>query len=731
MSIINNIDLCRICSSTELTNVISLGEQYITSRFPLYGDFSTPKTPIDLCICSNCRLLQLRQTTFSSELYEYEYGYRSGISNTMREHLKQYQEEIVSKVLLNPGDTIVDIGSNDSTMLQYYSNQINRIGVDPTGKQFSQYYGSCKLLPTYFTLNNFKDEFGEIKCKIVSSISMFYDLPEPVVFAQDVNNILDDEGIWTCEQSYLINMLDTNSIDTICHEHLEYYSLKHIKYIADHSNFKIIDIKFNDCNGGSFRIYFAKQTSQTHTECTELINDILKKENDYGLNSDDIFETFMKKCDKEVKYLNDFIDTVNKNGKKIYIYGASTKGNCLLQYANIGEDRVKYAVERNLTKVGKMTNTGIEIISEETMRKSAPDYLLVLPWHFKSEIVKREADFLNGGGQFIFPFPNFEIIGSKPKLLITGCDGMIANYVLSNSEIKNYNVYGFGHSNESYMPNITKMYFDIQSELLEHNISIIKPDIIIHLASISCSKTAFENPLKTINLNGLVTAKICDIIYRNKWNTKLFNASSSEIYKGHIDYLVSENDSHKYHTHPYSIAKILGHTITDFYRQEMNQSFSNGTIFTVESKLKKPIFLLNKVAHHIRKWKQNQDILPLSVGNLDSHRNILHATDVASAIFAIILQETPDNYLICNSENYIMKDLVFLLFKYSGIEIEERDNVIYDKLHNKPVIIINNNRQLGIDSTPTNIRGESVNLKKIGWTPKVSINEILQEIIEK
>jgi cyclopropane fatty-acyl-phospholipid synthase-like methyltransferase len=411
MSIVNNIFFCRICNSSKLIDIIKLGEQYITSRFPVYGDFSTPKTRVDLCICENCRLLQLRQTTFSSELYEYEYGYCSGISNTMREHLKKYQIEILSKINLNIGDTILDIGSNDSTMLQYYSKDLIRIGVDPTGAQFSQFYGDCKLLPTYFTLNNFKERFGETKCKIISSISMFYDLPEPITFARDIYNILEDDGIWTCEQSYLIDMLEKNSIDTICHEHLEYYSLKQIKYIADNSNFKIIDIKFNNCNGGSFRIYFSKSKSKKYDECVDLINEILQKEISYGLDTNEIFEIFINNCDKEIKKLIDFIDIVNKNGKKVYVYGASTKGNCLLQYANIGEDKIKYAVERNHKKIGKMTSTGIEIISEEKMRESPPDFLLVLPWHFKEEIIKRENDFLNGGGQFIFPLPKFEIIG--------------------------------------------------------------------------------------------------------------------------------------------------------------------------------------------------------------------------------------------------------------------------------------------------------------------------------
>ena len=245
---------------------------------------------------------------------------------------------------------------------------------------------------------------------------MFYDLPQPLQFAKDIYDILDNDGIWTCEQIYLLSMLKTNSIDTICHEHLEYYSLYQIKNIADRANFKIIDIKFNDSNGGSFRIYFAKKESKLYEENTYLIDKIIKEEIEYGILDNKIFKYFMENCNEQINKLKKFIDIVNKNNKKMYIYGASTKGNCLLQYADIKENDIKYAVERNPKKEGKMTSTGIKIIMEEQMREENPDYLLVLPWHFKNEIIQRENDFLEKGGQLIFPFPKFEIIGSNQKL---------------------------------------------------------------------------------------------------------------------------------------------------------------------------------------------------------------------------------------------------------------------------------------------------------------------------
>jgi GDP-D-mannose dehydratase len=727
MNIVDNITKCRICDSTKLKIVMSLGDQYITSRFPEYGDFSTPKTPIDICVCSNCRLLQLYQTTNPSELYDYEYGYCSGISNTMREHLKNYQEEILKIVKINNGDVIVDIGSNDSTMLQYYSNNLKRIGVDPTGEQFKQYYNDVELLPTYFTYENFTNVYGNIKCKVVSSISMFYDLPQPVQFAKDIYNILDDDGIWTCEQSYLLSMLKTNSIDTICHEHLEYYSLHQIKDIADRANFKIIDIKFNDCNGGSFRIYFTKKDSKIYKENIDLINKILKDEIEYGVHDDKIFKHFMDNCDNQINKLKKFIDVVNKNNKKIYVYGASTKGNCLLQYGNITENDIKYAVERNPKKEGKMTSTGIRIIMEDKMRKEPPDYLLVLPWHFKNEIIQRESDFLEKGGQLIFPFPEFEIVGSNQKVLITGCNGMIAQYVIKR--FNNFNLYGIGKNEDNYDKNITKFFFDINNyNELDNVLTIVKPDYIIHLASISSSHYAFNNPIEALKTNGLITAYLCEIIHKNCWKTKLFNASSSEIYKGHIKYNIDENDNNMFHTHPYSIAKIMGQSIVDFYRQTYNLPFSNGIIFTVESSLKKPVFLLNKISNHIKHWLDNKE--PIILGNLDSYRNIIHASDVANAIFYILEEKNGNNYLICNDNSYKITDLVKLLYSRANINLIKDNNIFYDSNTNLPVISIQEN-QLSFESALTNISGTATNLKNIGWEPLISIENILDEIYLK
>ena len=402
----------------------------------------------------------------------------------------------------------------------------------------------------------------------------------------------------------------------------------------------------------------------------------------------------------------------------MYIYGASTKGNCLLQYAKLGEQSISFAVERNLNKIGKMTSTGIPIINEETMRNTPPEYLLVLPWHFRDEIIKREDNYLEKGGNLIFPFPHFEIYSKKTKALITGCDGMIAQYVKQELiNANNYTLFGIGHTLSSTKindPTIIKTYFDMNDTIkLEIILKVIQPSVIIHLAS-SSSYKSLHFPIEALYSNGMIVANLCDIIHRNKWkHVKLFNASSSEIYKGHVKYIVQEDDKNMYHSHPYSIAKIMGHSMIDFYRKTYNLTFSNGVIFTVESLLKRKEFLLNKVAHHARNYKQ--ELKPLIVGNLDSYRNILHAKDVAKAIHVIISQETGDNYLICNEVSYKMYDLVVELYKKMGIT------------NDLPLII--ENEMFGFDVVPTNITGKQVKLRDLGWKPTITIEQILNELL--
>jgi len=661
--------------------------------------------------CEDCGLVQLKHTVKNSELYEYEYGYRSGISNTMRAHLADYNKKLQELSCVKEGDSVLDIGSNDSTFLRYYPSSIRRIGIDPTGKQFVAYYkDDVELVPTYFTKEAVVDALGpQIRFKCVSSISMFYDLPDPVQFAKDIYDVLEDEGVWTLEQSYILTMLKRNSIDTICHEHLEYYAIRQIRDILQRANFKIISIELNDCNGGSMRVFAAKAGS-SYAEQVYVLAGLIDEETAYGVNEVSCYTDFEERCNREADTLVGFIDTMNACGKETWIYGASTKGNCLLQYADIGPSRIRYAVERNLAKVGKMTATGIEIISEETMRSTPPAFLLVLPWHFRDEIVERENAFLAAGGQLIFPFPHFEIVSKKKRALITGWSGQIAAYV-RKSLAAEYELYGLGGSG-------------FPRDSLELALKSVRPDVVVHLAGISNSEEAKKNLVKTLETNGLMCAKICEYIQKYALPTRLVNASSSELYKGHLNRLVEEDDVSYNHLHPYSIGKLMSHTTVQYYRKEYGLPFSNAVLFMTESKLRKSEFLMPKIVAHAKQWKYTHNVL--SLGSLDSYRNINHAEDVASAIQLILKQDIGDDYLVCGHEHYMVLDIVKKAYSLFDIVLEGDNSVLYDKASGLPVIEI----QQGFRSAVTNINGNATKLRKLGWTPKYTLESILLDLKE-
>jgi GDPmannose 4,6-dehydratase len=260
--------------------------------------------------------------------------------------------------------------------------------------------------------------------------------------------------------------------------------------------------------------------------------------------------------------------------------------------------------------------------------------------------------------------------------------------------------------------------------LLENALNIVKPDMIIHLASISSSHYAFNNPTDAIYANGTLVSALCEFIHKHNWTTKLFNASSSEIYKGHVHYTVSDGDTNMFHLHPYSISKIMGHSIVDFYRTVHNRPFSNGVIFTTESHLKNPEFLLNKVAKHINYWKLGKRET-LTIGNLDSYRNIIHASDVANAIHVLMCSDYYGSVLICNTETNQMEDLIKRLFVLSGLPVEFGEHEV----------IVNGEVILQIDPAPvsdsiaTNINGFPAKLMELGWNPLMSVDDVLRSLL--
>ena len=402
---------CRVSGSSHLVSVLNLGEQALTGVFPRTPDEVVDSGPLELVWCPESGLLQLGHSFDPTAMYGDNYGYRSGLNQSMVRHLTSKVAALTRCVTLEAGDTVIDIGSNDATLLKAYNvPHLRRVGVDPTGEKFRSYYPpDIELIADFFSGMNVRNVTSS-RAKIVTSIAMFYDLEDPVEFAREVHDLLDEQGIWHFEQSYMPSMLRMNSYDTVCHEHVEYYSLSSVVKILEAADLQPLDVVMNDINGGSFAVTAARSSSK-FTPNSPVINWLLDQELRLGLSTPAPFRAFEDRAFKHRASLVQLIRTLNDDGKTVFGYGASTKGNVLLQFCGFSADDIPCIAEVNADKFGCYTpGTHIPIVSEKEARENEPDYFLVLPWHFKAGIREREKEFLAEGGRMIFPFPEIEVV---------------------------------------------------------------------------------------------------------------------------------------------------------------------------------------------------------------------------------------------------------------------------------------------------------------------------------
>lgn len=409
---VTEINKCRISGSDNLITVLDLGVQALTGVFPKNVNDPITSGPLRLVWCPDSGLLQLKHTYDLSEMYGDNYGYRSGLNRSMVAHLQQKVKHLQRLRPVHSGDVVVDIGSNDATLLKAYDCQgLKRVGIDPTGNKFREFYTEdIRLIPDFFSSSVYRAELQAAPAKIVTSISMFYDLESPTDFVKDIHDILDIDGIWHFEQSYMPTMLRMNAYDTVCHEHLEYYSLGVVKRLLENCDMKIIDVQMNAINGGSFAVTAARKESKLKSNDT-VINWMLGQEDRMGLHTPRPFRQFEERVFEHRENLQRLIRDLNADGKTVMGYGASTKGNVLLQFCGLTTKDIPYIAEVNPDKFGAFTpGTNIPILSEAEVKAMKPDYMLVLPWHFRDNIIQREAEYLASGGKLIFPMPEIEIV---------------------------------------------------------------------------------------------------------------------------------------------------------------------------------------------------------------------------------------------------------------------------------------------------------------------------------
>ena len=392
--------------------MVDLGVQALTGVFPKSREQRITSGPLRVVLCRGgeecCGLLQLEHSYSHDEMYGTNYGYRSGLNDSMVRHLHGEVGKIMNAIKLHPGDLVLDIGSNDGTTLAAYPADCVLVGIDPTGVKFREFYRSdIKLIPEFFSAELVAKAFPGRKAKVITSFSMFYDLEQPLQFMREVASVLDEEGIWIFEQSYMPTMLERNAYDTICHEHLEYYGLRQVQWMAERAGLKILEVEFNDVNGGSFSVMVTKHAS-ARPAATRQIADVLERERALGLADTAPYLEFARRTERHREMLKTFLDKARSQHKTVFAIGASTKGNVIMQYCGISQNDIAGVGEVNPDKFGSYTpGTLLPIIPEDEVLASKPDYLLVLPWHFR--------DFFLGnrkylGQKLVFPLPVLEEI---------------------------------------------------------------------------------------------------------------------------------------------------------------------------------------------------------------------------------------------------------------------------------------------------------------------------------
>lgn len=396
----STLEECRNCGSGEFAEIIDLGEIF-PSDFVL-SDEDIEGAPLVLIRCEICDLVQLGHTVDLDKMYR-EYWYKSSLNASMVRSLQDIVDSIQSRVRLEDGDYVVDIGCNDGTMLDMFPSYVRKVGFDPALNLMKDSSGKADfLIPKYFSK---EDYYFQEKAKVVTAIAMFYDLPNPNKFLADVRNIIDDDGLFVVQFTDLLSMLKINAFDNICHEHLEYYSFFVLNNMFNNNSFTIYDISINDVNGGSVRAYAKPTESVMPADIRDSVADYANSEAQYLSSFDDPYMAFSRRIDQHRRTLRSFLHSQVAVNKKIFVLGASTKGNTLLQYYGIDSGIAPYAAEVNSDKFGrKIVSTGIEIISEDQAIEMHPDYFLVLPWHFIESFIENNK-ILDKGISLICPLP--------------------------------------------------------------------------------------------------------------------------------------------------------------------------------------------------------------------------------------------------------------------------------------------------------------------------------------
>lgn len=413
---VTEIKRCRICGEAKLTEVFSLGELALSGLFPRTIESDPPSGPLTLVSCAGeCGFVQLKHDYDREQFFQDSYGYCSGRNPAMVAHLRKSALEALAMARINSGAVVIDIGSNDGTLLWALAGKgLELYGVDPIAGRFAgRYPQGTALSSEFFPGPDLRRKLQGKKARIITSFALIYSTPDPLAMAREVRSLLGPEGIWVFEQSYLPLMLRSAAYDSICHEHVGYFSLRTLCWLLRNAGMKVVKLQLNDVNGGSIQITAAPLESHW-AQAPELEEEIRREEE--ILSQRNSFSDFRRRVEKGRDELRALLERYRREGKRVSGVGASTKGNILLQYCELGPELISQIAEVSPEKYGHVTpGSHIPIVSEERDRDCSPDVRLILPWHFRSHFLEAERDFISRGGIVVFPLPVLEVIGEESR----------------------------------------------------------------------------------------------------------------------------------------------------------------------------------------------------------------------------------------------------------------------------------------------------------------------------
>ncbi len=714
-------ETCRVCGSRSLTPLFSLGNLCI-SNFVKSKEESMGKAPLELMWCENCTLVQLKHTAPQELMYSKHYWYCSGLNKVIVEDLRQIVEIASKMVHLEEEDIVLDIGANDGTLLSFYPSRYVRVGCEPATNLIEKMKKSCDIsINDFWTYENYKNIVGNKKAKIITAIGMFYDMEDPNQFIRDVAEALEENGIFIAQLMTSKKMLEQNDIGNICHEHLEYYSFDSLKYLFEKNGLEIFKVEENSINGGSYRL-FARKYKQGSINYLERIT----KED---------YMKFAEKIEANKKACLDLLNELNSQGKKIYGYGASTKGNTILQYYGISPDLIKGIAEINEEKFGKYTvGTGIPIIEEREAKKDA-DYFLILPYAFKDSFIEKEQEWIENGGKFIFALPEVETypkehFEKKKKALILGITGQDGSYLAELLLEKGYEVHGMIRKSAT---GNTKNIKHIMDKIILHKgnltdpvsiyklIDDVRPEEIYNEADQDHVSWSFDMAGYNYDVTGAAVGRILEIIKQvyseediKNHKVKYFQPLSSNIFGIPAETPQTEETKVKPQS-PYACGKVLAQVVCQYYKDVYGMFVSTGIFYNHESPRRTEDYVTHKItkaAVRISKGLQKK----LYLGDLSTKVDFGYAPEYMGAAWSIMQLDKPEDFIICTGETHSVQEFLEEAFRQVGLNAD--DYVEYDKQFERP------------GKTGDLVGNYSKATRAFGFEPRVKFREIIRILIE-